>query len=130
MRLCRFLSGTSDHGLALNPTSAFNRSLSETTYGDASLDTAVVITGLVGQINGATDLMLGRGAFVSLDLDRLLHGVRQLCCDNKGVVALIQGEGILEDKDTGRKDASDPISSQGRVHHSLTPKPPRCQQTS
>ena len=40
-RLCRFLSGTSDHGLALKPTSSFDGSLTVTMYGDASLDTGV-----------------------------------------------------------------------------------------
>ena len=34
-RLCRFLSGTSDHGLALKPTSSFDCSLNVTMYGDA-----------------------------------------------------------------------------------------------
>ena len=53
-RLCRFLSGTADHGLALKPTSAFDGSLTVTMFGDASLDTGVGYTGLVGQINGAT----------------------------------------------------------------------------
>ena len=53
-RLCRFLSGTSDHGLTLKPRSSFDGSLTVTMYGDASLDTGVGYTGLVGQINGVT----------------------------------------------------------------------------
>ena len=53
-RLCRFLSGTSDHGLTLEPRSSFDGSLTVTMYGDASLDTSVGYTGLVGQINGVT----------------------------------------------------------------------------
>ena len=53
-RLCRFLSGTSGHGLALKPTSAIDGSLTVTMYGDASLDTGAGYTGFVGQINGAT----------------------------------------------------------------------------
>ena len=36
-RLGRFLSGTSDHGLAHKPTSSFDGSLTVMMYGDASL---------------------------------------------------------------------------------------------
>ena len=53
-RLCRFLSGTSDHGLTLKPRSSFDDSLTVTMYGDASLDIGVGYTGLVGQFNGVT----------------------------------------------------------------------------
>ena len=49
-RLCRFLSGTSDHGLILKPRLSFDGSLTVTMYGDASLDTGLGYTGLVGQI--------------------------------------------------------------------------------
>ena len=45
-RLCRFSSGTYVHGLALTPTSAL------IVYGDASVNTGVRYTGLVGQTNG------------------------------------------------------------------------------
>ena len=87
-------------------------------YGDASLDTGVGYTGLVGQINGATvvwrsmrqsldafstiekeaqalvDLMqMAEGLSSLLTSMGLPHGVPQLCCDNKGAVALKQGEG-------------------------------------
>ena len=51
-RQCRFLSGTSDHGLTLNPKSSFDGSLTVTMSGDASLDTGVGDTGLVGKVNG------------------------------------------------------------------------------
>ena len=53
-RLRRFLFGTSDRGLAPKPTSAFDGSLTVTMCGDASLDTGVGYTGLVGQIKGTT----------------------------------------------------------------------------
>ena len=108
----------SDHGLALKPTSAFNRSSAVTMYGDASLDTGLEYTGLVGQIHGTT--VVWRSMRKSLDVfstieteaqalvalmqmaegpSRLLtamglqHGVPQMCCDNKSVIALAQGEG-------------------------------------
>ena len=107
-RLCRFLSGTCDHGLALKPTSAFDGSLTVTMCGDASPDTGVGYTGLVGQNNGATvvwrsirqsldafstieteaqelvDLMqMAEGLSSLLTSMGLRHGVPQLCCDNK-----------------------------------------------
>ena len=114
----RLLSGTSDHGLALKPTSAFNGALSVAMYGDASLDTSGGYTGLVGQINGAT--VVWRSMWQPLDafstieteaqalVDRmqmaegmqsllasmgLLHGVPQLCCENKSAIARAQSEG-------------------------------------
>ena len=68
-RLCRFLSGTSEHGLTLKPKSSSDGSLTVTMYGDASLDTCVGHTGLVGQINGVTvvwrSIRQSLGAFFS-----------------------------------------------------------------
>ena len=116
--LSLFLSGTCDHGLCLKSTSAFVGSSTVTMYGDASLETGVGYNGLVGQINGATvvwrsmrqsldafstieteaqalvDLMLMAEVLSSLLTSMgLPHGVPQLCCDDKGAIALTQGEG-------------------------------------
>ena len=72
-RLCRFLSGTSDHGLTLKRRSSFDGSLTGTMYGDASLDTGVGYTGLVGQINGVTvvwrSIRQSLGAFSTIETE-------------------------------------------------------------
>ena len=113
----------SDHGLALKPSSAFNGSSAVTMCGDASLDTGVEYTGLVGQIHGTT--VVWRSMRKSLDVfstietevqalvalmqmaegpSRLLtamglhHGVPQMCCDNKGASALPQDDGSWRTK--------------------------------
>ena len=108
----------SDHGLALKPTSAFTGSSAVTMYGDASLDTGVEYTGLVRQIHGTSavwrSMRQSLDAFSTIETEaqtlvalmqmaegpsRLLtsiglhHGVPQMCCDNKGAIALAQGEG-------------------------------------
>ena len=51
-------------------------------YGDASLDTGVGYTGLVGQINGVTVVWRSQA------LVDLMQNVPKLCCDNKGAAYL------------------------------------------
>ena len=122
-RLCRFLCGTSDHGLTLKPRSSFDGSMTVTMYGDALLDTGVGYTRLVGQINGVTvvwrpirqslsafstieteaqdlvDLMqMAEGLSSLLTSMGLTHDAPQLCCDNKGAIAHTQGEGTWRTK--------------------------------
>ena len=144
----------SDHGLALKPTSAFNGSSAVTMYGDASLDTGVEYTGLVGQIHGTT--IVWRSMRKSLDVfstieteaqalvalmqmaegpSRLLtsmslhHGVPQVCCDNKGAIALAQSEGSWR-KTLVAKMRAIRSHLNASTSESLTSKQARCKETS
>ena len=101
--------------------------------GDASLDTGVGYTGLVGQINGVTvawrsirqslsafstieteaqalvDLMqMAEGLSSLLTSMGLTHDAPQLYCDNKEAIAL-----------TRCNDAYDSVSSSSRFYHNL-----------
>ena len=115
--------GSCQNGLALKHASAFDGSLSVAMRGDASLDTGVGFTGLLGKsmppqsLRGPCGNRLMplprskkhrrrpiRCSWRRGGLSSLLHsmglpyGAPQLRCDNRGAIALTQGEGSWRTK--------------------------------